>query len=494
MVKEPVGRIERNTTLTCYAAGTLTGKDTGNIVCLVARKTGGGAFVNDDILLRFLGKNLIDVGGDDTKLASLRQTANDLSSILKKAPRKATAFALVAFDPNVQKEDPVIAEAAGVLQKRWETYVNTFAETPITIFRAMLLDALTKTALENDAVAVAFVASARNTLPLMDVGEEREIWSDVVGEVEGKMEERAEDEWATPASITLPQIKIDPPPPVRMYISGLKVETDRLSKKFQAAAGPQAQDPQRGTVSTQGNQYWPHHNDPWVFEFGQRAASAVGEAITRTMEETTVKGGDPRGMTESLLATISRHLTETVQAVSSATAGLQRRTNLLWWKEAMFSPSIRTSYRSIPSSIAATLMAFDMHRQVPTLSPASVAAFLREAVIALPTIDSTQKTAIRALVKETRDADVLADLRKEAGNLTVAPSGRGPLLALIGHGDVLPQIDDRKFRDLVGVKPDTALTLPDWSVWIFLELQAARAATETAAPKRRTSRKKVPRK
>lgn len=450
--------------------------------------------MNNDILLRFLSKNLIDVGGDDTKLASLRQTANDLSSILKKAPRKAAAFALVAFDPNVQKEDPVIAEAADVLQKRWETYINTFAETPVTIFRAMLLDALTKTALENDAVAVAFVASARNTLPLMEVGEERGIWSDVVGEVERKIEERAEAEWATPASITLPQIKIDPPPPVRMYISGLKVETNRLSKKFQAAAGPQAYDPQQGTAPTQGNQHWPSQNEHWVFEFGQRAASAVGDAITRMMEEASVKGGNPREMIENLSATLSRHLTGTVQAVSSATAGLQRRTNLLWWKEAMFSPSIRASYRSIPSSVAATLMAFDMHQQVPTLSPASVAAFLQEAVIALPRIDSTQKTSIHALVKEACDADALADLRKEAGNLTVAPAGRGPLLALIGHGDVLPQIDDRKFRDLVGVKPDTALTLPDWSVWMFRELQAARAVTEPSVSKRRTSGKKAPRK
>ena len=377
--------------------------------------------MNDDILLRFLNKNLISVGGEDAKLTSLRRATDDLTSILRKTPIKATSFALVAFDPDVPGTDPVFAEVADALQKRWETYVNTFAETPVTVFRAMLLDALTKTALENDAVAVAFIASARNTLPFMEVGEERGIWFDVVGEVQRRIEDRAETAWATPASVALPQVKIDPPP----------------------------------------------------------------------TEGASVEGSDPRGMTEHLLATISKHLAE---AVSSTTVGLQRRTNLLWWKEAMFSPSIRTSYRSIRGSVAATLMAFDMHRQVPTLSPASVAAFLQEAVMALPTIDSAQETPIRSLVEEACDAAVLADLRTEAGNLVAAPTGRGPLLALIGHRDVLPQIDDRKFRDRAGVKPDTALTLPDWSVWIFLELQAARAATETAAPKRRTSRKKLPRK
>ena len=449
--------------------------------------------MNDDILLRFLGRNLIDVGGDDAKLASLRQTAGDLSSTLKKAPTKATAFALVAFDPDVPDADPVVAEVADALRKRWETYVNTFAETPVTVIRAMLLDALTKTALENDAVAIAFAASARNMLPLMEVGEEREIWSDVVSEVERKIEERAEAEWTTPASITLPQIKISPPPPVEMRVSGLKVDRNRLSKNFQAAAGPHTHNPQQMSIPTQGNPYWPNNNEPWVLEFGKRAASTVGDAITRAVEGASVEGGDLLGMTENLLAAISRHLAATMQAVNSATAGLQRRTNLLWWKEALFSPSTRTSYRDMPNPVAATLMAFDMHRLVPTLSPASVTAFLRETVTALPTVDTEQKTPIRELVKEACDADALTDLRTEAGNLVAAPEGRGPLLALIGHRDVLPQIDDRRFRDLVGAKSDTALTLPDWSVWMFRELQAARAAAEASVPKRRVSRKRTPR-
>ena len=57
---------------------------------------------------------------------------------------------------------------AETLQKRWETYVNTFADTPVTVFRAMLLEALVRAAGDNDTVAVAFVASARNVLPFME--------------------------------------------------------------------------------------------------------------------------------------------------------------------------------------------------------------------------------------------------------------------------------------------------------------------------------------
>ena len=199
-------------------------------------------------------------------------------------------------------------------------------------------------------------------------------------------------------------------------------------------------------------------------------------------------------LTEDLMNVMSGHLTTTLQAVSGATAGLQRRTNLLWWKEALFSPSAQMSYRDMSTFDAATLMAFDMHRQIPTLSPASVAAFLRETVIALPTVDHEEKAPIRELVEKTCGTEVLAELREETGKLVATPIGRGSILALIGHPDAVSQIDNRRFRDLVGVKPDIALTLPEWAVWIFRELQAARAIAEASAPKRGAAKKRTSRK
>ena len=322
--------------------------------------------MSDDVLLRFLSKSLIDVGGDDTKLGHLRQTAGDLSDILKKTPAKASPFALVAFDPAVLATDPTITEVADALRKRWETYVNTFADTPVTVFRAMLLDALTRACGENDSVAVAFVASARNVLPFMEVGGERDIWAEIVGEIEGKVEARAEREWATPASIAVPELSFNSPSAVEITISSKRVDRSGLGQKFQAAAGPISNVPDHGNVATDGNPHWVHqHPHQWVYEFGTRTAEAVSEAINRSVGNLSVEGIDLPGMTEDMTKVMSEHLTTTLQAVSGATAGLQRRTNLLWWKEALFSPSARMSYRDMSPSEAAVLMALDMHRQIP---------------------------------------------------------------------------------------------------------------------------------
>ena len=308
------------------------------------------------------------------------------------------------------------------------------------------------------------------------------------------MEARAEREWATPASITLPEIEPDSLSAVEINISSKKVDGKSLGQKLQAAAGPTSHDPNQGGINTEGNPHWPQDTSGhWVYEFGTRAAEAVGEAINQTIGKLSVEDFDLAGVTGEMMRVMSGQLTTTLQAVSDATAGLQRRTNLLWWKEALFSPSVRMSYREMSPVEAAVLMASDMHRQIPTFSPASVAAFLRETVIGLPTIDQEQKFAIWELVEKTRDASILAELRTEAGKLITAPAGRSSILSLVVHPEIALRIDDHGFRDRVGVKPDTMLTLPDWSVWIFRELQAARAITEASAPKRRPSRKRTPR-
>ena len=425
--------------------------------------------MSDDVLLRFVTKNLIDVKGDDAKLGSLREAAGDLAGILKKTPAKTLAFSLAAFDPEVPETDPAVAEAADALRGRWETYVNTFASTPVAVCRAMLLDALIQAARDNEAVAIGFAVSARNVLPFMEVGGEQEIWAQVVADVEKRVEERTEAEWATPASIDLPEIKLDPITLDESRVSSPQVNRDDLERKLWAAAGPNFITPKDGQDhSTEGNQHYPNAKELWIYEFGVRAATAVGEAIDGTIKS----------------------LAATVQAVSGATTGLQRRTDLLWWKEALFSPSARMSYRDIPVAVAAALMAFDMHRQIPAFSPASVAAFLRETVIALPNIDGDRKVPIRELVEDVRQSDVLAVLRTGAAELVAAPTGRGPLLALIGHSDVLSQLDDQSFRDLSGVKPDTELSLPDWSVWLLREFQAARTVAEASTPKPRTTPRK----
>ena len=324
----------------------------------------------------------------------------------------------------------------------------------------------------------------------METGGEQEIWGEIVGEIEKKVEERSEREWAPPTSLSVPEFRYKSVSAVEISISSQKVDGNRLSQKLQAAAGPTTYRPKLGGVDTEGNPHWPQDTGgEWIYEFGTRTAEAVSEAITQTIGNLSIEALDLSGITGDMPRAMSEHLATALQAVGEATAGLRRRTSLLWWKEALFSPSARMSYRDMSAFDAAVLMAFDLHQHIPTFSPASVAAFLRETATALPTIDHEQRVSIRELLAKTLESGVLAEVRAETGKLVTAPAGRGSILSLIGHPDAVPQIDDRRFRDIVGVKPDATLALADWSVWMFRELQAARALAEASAAKRPASRK-----
>jgi GTPase-associated system helical domain len=432
--------------------------------------------MSDQILIRFLSAGLINVGGDDTKLLKLTETAGDLATTLKKAPTKAASFALIAFDPEASPDDPVIIEAMAALQKRWPTYVNTFSGTPVAVLRAVLLDALVQAARSDDKVGVAFVYSARNALPFMEAGHESPIWADALAEIEERIDVRAQAEWATPESISVPTLNFATPKPIVISTSPKPVNKAALTKGFEAAAGPTNAQGQ----STKGINYWPPNNpQQWVTDFGSRMTEVVAQALEENASGAKIAPIDFSGPLTELAQAVADHVEKTLKAVSEATTGLQRRTNLIWWKEALYSPSARISYRSLPPSIAAGLMAFDLHRQVPTFSPASISAFLEEAVLILPGLDAAQTRPISDFVSEAIAAPSLLPMRDTAAQLVSEPKGRGPLLAILGHASAATNTTDA-FRALVGVPVTTPLTISGWAQWLFRELQSARAAQEGA--------------
>lgn len=435
--------------------------------------------VSNQVILDFLKAGLINVGGDDAKLEKLRETAADLADALKKTPSKTAHFALIAFDPEAPAYDPIIKDAVRTLESRWATYVNTFSGTPVTVLRAVLLDALVQAASENDNIGVALVTLARNALPFTEAGNERAIWSEVVSEIEKRIDARAEAEWATPESISVPPMTFQAPA-IKVSTSPVSIDKAALVKKFHAAAGPQV-----AGQATDGNPYWPNNNQQWVAEFGNRLAETIANELGAIAKGSAIKPIDLSGPLEGLAQTVSAHVDGTLRAVSGATAGLQRRTNLIWWKETLYSPSARVSYRSMAPSTAAALMAFDLHRQVPTFSPASVSAFLHEVVLSLPSLKVDEKRAIHDFIMDALNSDELAPFRQAAAELVPEPVGRGPLLGIIGHAANRLPVDDRAFRDRVGVPASTKLTVPEWATWVFRELQAARATEQGTGTKKR---------
>lgn len=283
-----------------------------------------------------------------------------------------------------------------------------------------------------------------------------------------------------PETIPVSAMSFDPPEAIKVGTTPVAIDKSVLLKKLEAATGPQNQAGQ----PTSGNPHWPTSNtQAWVYEFSKRMADTIGEALNTVAKGSQVEPIDLSGPLNGLSEAVSSYVDSTLKTLSAATAGLQRRTNLIWWKESLYSPSAKKSYRGMPTSTAAALMSFDLHRQVPTFSPASVAAFLHETVLELPSVKASERQPIGELLTTAMAASELAPLRDAAAEFVPPPDGRGPLLGLLGHG--VDPSDKDKFRALIGVPATTALTPAEWATWLFRELQAARAAREGAETKKR---------
>jgi len=438
--------------------------------------------MEQEFLLKFLEIGAIDLNADDTKLEKLRSTAKELAVTLRKTPLKTANFTMAAADPHIASKDPTIDEAMACLSKHWTTISNAFSSRPIGILRAILLDALVQAARSDDAIAVAFINTARNALAQSETAREADIWRDAISEIETKVDARAEVEWATPETITVEPFQYKPPAPLAAAKGVPVVDQEALREEIFSASGPWG--------SNDPIQYQSSQSAQWTPLFADKMSVAIAGVMDVMAEELAPAPFDLSTPLAALAKAVATHIDNALASFSGATAGLQRRTNLLWWKEALYSPSAHASYRDLPPFEAAALMALDLHEQVPIYSPASVSAFLREAIRCLPAESGDQNYSeldIASLVHSAMETEFMQPLRTLAAGYVSAPIGRGLLLSLIGYPQTSGAVEATTLRALAGVDASTKLTPSDWGTYLFRELQSARATSESSA--KRTKKK-----
>jgi hypothetical protein len=437
--------------------------------------------MSTDILQRFLNRRLFDIGPDDTRLDRVRKAAGELASSLLEKRSETVRYALVAFDPDIPTDEPVLADVSKIVENHWNTYLSCFADTPRSLLRAVLLEALRQAQEKDIGIASAVALTARNVLPHFPVSSEREVWDDLVLTAETRSEEQARVEWGTELSPHIPSVSKS-----TLKASGItaaKVDSAALTNKLRSASGPFS--------PPDSNPHWPNNPQAWAQEFANRASSGIAEVVDKAFEESS-KGTVEANKT--LLTSVDAHMKEvssvieeSLKQVAGSAAGPRLRADLLWWKEALYSPLAKQSYRSYPAAVAALLMAVDLHRQVPTFCPESVEHFLRETVTNLVGSGGAGKKEPTALsqiiegfVKGNPPTVVLAELaalRQTKGRMPLVAFVAGAIAAGTVHGDL--------FLPAVGVKGNNTFALGDVAVWIFRELQAIRAVSQ---PKQKASK------
>jgi len=345
-----------------------------------------------------------------------------------------------------------------------------FPDTPMGLLRAILLEACRLVASEGNNAAILWLTAA-DTLPLLRLGREEFVVRGIAKEWAGCMEKEALDLSKELASISDDDEAAKIPQPAKLTVPKLgKMNREELLNRVSAAAGPNY----RNNALPNPNPRWPNQPEHWAWEFSDRMSVLLADKLDALIYEVN---GSLTTIGQQILAFQDTVATLFVEA-SNCQQHIERQTHLnaLWWSEALYSPSLRKSYREIPPPLAATVMAVDILAEVAKPTPASVGYLLAEAVNRLPEAGFERKFTLAELFRALHENR--GQLHKGWLQTLVPPPDQGRLslrdaawLALTRQEQDLTVLMQR-----IGASEDVAMSLPAFAHALFRQEQAVQLA------------------
>lgn len=421
--------------------------------------------MNKDYLLLFLERRIFTIkSADDGLLQKLRAAVTDVVQAVGSDLFLAIPYTRAALDPETPINDPAFETVASAVQKQWNTYTEVFTE-PRTVFRAIILDALSHLSEEEPDVAGSVDLITRNILPHIQSGGETEILTSFRDRVREISQLEAERQWPSDAhvnSLKLPSIKIGP-----LNGSAITINRDSLKAGFPRPAW------------NTGN--W-MSNDQQLLEV---ITNQGVEAIATTIEAAVKAGGiSSDDLKKSLIDPLQRGIKDVVDSVSTSLAStvapittLKRQADLLWWKEAAFSDHLQQSYRTLPAGLLPLAFALDFASLLPPSSPLAVEHFLAEAfwVQTAPVTTRGKSTKpnlgtyLESLKSEARTSQLLNELPIPVDDST----GRSTLLGFVNEFS-LGKTNLETLLARTGLSPSLEMTSADICLHLFRDIQALR--------------------
>lgn len=409
------------------------------------------------VLQDFLNLRLLNIGADDSRLEKLDEACNELAQQYAVDPKGAIAPLLVAWDPTAGP-DPALVAIGELLQKHWPTFRGAFQDEPLTLYRAIVLDAVMRAMEQQGALAVAVSLLAANVLPHLNVGQEERILSKILERAQSITCERLNNHWSSRnnpvqvASFEMPSV-----PALK------KIDTETWFPQVAAAAAQNTN--KSGLTLNDANQYWPHqHPQQWAHAFVERIAPVLADVHDKAaIAGTKSSAAALKAFGESL----TKKLNEFLSAASGGASQLTTSSRLLWWRQALYSETAVEPYRKLSAPLVALHMAFDLADLLPDVYPPAVESFLFEAVRAAAGAQSEEEIAMRELIDTQRHSARIAAIEWLQEQRTIS-GGRCLFVQALANSCAsgkteLPQL---------GVFPETKMLLGDWAVWLLREIKA----------------------
>ena len=415
----------------------------------------------------YLKNNLIpSIGGIDEIYKSLLASAQKIGEQLKLNPSKILTYSLVAFDNQIQEGEPVLEEVEKSISDEWKMVRNHFSEMPIALYRAIILQALEhliESDTEGSSAALVYL-SVVDVYPYLSISEkEQNVLMLFLHKIGNVAEEKAVAEWA----IDKEDIAIKTPTlSLKFNKVGAKVNEETLRERLIVASGPQGQD---GVQRPNSNQTWPNNGSNWSFQFAPLAANGIAEIVNQAFNDQNVGIDKYSSQIQTELNKFFIELSKNFQiafdeSIQSSIA-VEQRSQLLWWKETLYSQKLQKSYRKLPKFECAIAMAIDLYHILPDTFPVSVDYILREAFYGIHSFKDNEITFLEFL-NQVNDSKNEAFLKQYFEEEKIAV-GRMDLASFMTKVIYSKMDMEKDLLSLIGIAPDRTMSYEDISVWIL---------------------------
>lgn len=442
-----------------------------------------------EILQHFLKQNLLDLGEDESRWEYITATVDEVKSVLRQNRAKVASYLLTAIDEDCPVDEPVFVEVEDLLMQRWRLLRQRFAvERPRQILRSIIFQALFDLINEERDIGCIVWLSGSSyaehavisrsiakiveqllsnaqgaftmhphplSLPSLS-GEALVADSDTL---ESEIDQDQDDESKANQDLEATELAELSPKDFRSRKSLELLWASFLGGSYKGEDIPERFKPVENDIWEDVG-YWADDFPPKVASFFVAFAKYIEKAIKNEMEA-------------EFQSTLHK-LSIEAQSVSDRNKLEGMQQPILWWKHSLYSPKMHISYRKLSPVVATACMVHDLADMVPRAYPMSVDFVLAETVADL--LRNGNQTGF-----ETRSiGEVLLELTSSEVSEFLRPlietrsntTGRGTLIdfveALI-HG-VVHVSDDLYPR--VGCLLETEISLPDFAVWLFRNVQA----------------------
>lgn len=410
------------------------------------------------LLQEFLSSRLLDIGAEDSRLEKLDASCNELAQTYATNPKAAMVPLLAAWDPSAGADRALLA-IGEVLQKHWPTFRGAFSDEPLTLYRAVVMEAAMRAMELQGKLAVAVSLVGANILPRLHVGKEAVILSKLLKRADAITSERLEQTW--PKQAEAPQLS-----PLEVpAVGGLKkLDASTWFPQVAAASGPSTNKPDVSLSAA--NPYWTNQPQHWSHEFADRMAPLLAEVHDKAAANSLRATGLAfKALGEAVAAKLNEFLS-TEQARNNQRAVASR---LMWWRQSLFSETAEAPYRKLTTALVSWHMALDVSDLLPEVYPPAVESLLFEAVRAATGPEGDAELTMSELLGVDGQTSQLATLEwlKELQT----NESRSLLVQALANSFAAGRPEFPQF----GISADTKMLPGDWAIWLLREVKAVDA-------------------